>query len=544
MNLLQKLKEAALSVLPISILVIILGLTLGDFSAEVVWRFVISCVFVMVGIALFSLGADMAMMPIGQVVGSTVTKSRKIWLIVLISLVIGIIITIAEPDLTVLASRLDPTINKWLLIIVVAVGVGVFLVVAMLRIIFHISLRWLLIGFYAAAFIMAAFVGENFVPLAFDSGGITTGPMTVPFIMALGLGVAALNGSGDTDDSFGLVALCSIGPIIVVLILGLFTDTANLTLTAIAEHSDQGIFMPFLTQLPVQFKNVAIALAPICVFFLLFRAVAVKNMAKTEFWRIIIGLIYTYIGLVIFLTAVEVGFQNAGELLGKGIATVSKWILIPIGAVVGFMIVAVEPAVQILITQVEQISGGTIRKRSILISLMCGVSASVGIAMLRVATGISIWWFVLPLYAIGLGLSFVVPKTFTAIAFDSGGIASGPMTATFLLSFAIGACETLGGNVLTDSFGLVAMVAVAPIPAVQIFGLIATVKQKRAKRAIMEQAAAGVGDTPITAVTATEELTAFTTDTAITADTLAQDTAKPDNVKPDNVKPDNEIIEL
>lgn len=479
MNFLAKLKESVLSVLPIAILIIILGLTIGDFSANIAVKFSIGCVFVILGMTLFSLGADMAMMPIGNLVGSRVTKSRNVWLIAIISLVIGVIITIAEPDLLVLATRLDPAINKWVLIVVVAIGVGLFLALAMLRIVFKWKLKYLLLGFYTIAFILAIFVDENFFPLAFDSGGITTGPMTVPFIMALGLGVTAMNGSSDTDDSFGLVALCSIGPIIMVLILGLIQDVSTVTVE-IAEVSQSGWFMPFLKGLPEQLKNVAIALGPICVFFIIFRFVALKDQSRSEFVRIIIGILYTYVGLVIFLTGVEVGFQPAGSLLGQAIGEYNKWLLIPIGAVVAFLIIAAEPAVHILVKQVDEVSGGTIKKSLLMFTLMIGVSIFAGLAMLRVATGVSLWYFLVPGYAISMILMFFVPKSFTAIAFDSGGVASGPMTATFLLPFAMGACSAIGGNVLTDAFGLVAMVAFAPIPSIQLLGLIAKIKQKKA----------------------------------------------------------------
>lgn len=479
MNFLAKLKESVLSVLPIAILIIVLGLTIGGFSANIAVKFAIGCVFVILGMTLFSLGADMAMMPIGNLVGSRVTKSRNVWLIAIISLIIGIIITIAEPDLLVLAARLDPAINKWVLVVVVAVGVGLFLALAMLRIVFKWKLKWLLLGFYTIAFVLAIFVDENFFPLAFDSGGITTGPMTVPFIMALGLGVTAMNGNCDTDDSFGLVALCSIGPIIMVLILGLIQDVSSVTVE-IAEISESGWFMPFLKGLPEQLKNVAIALGPICVFFVIFRFVALKDQSKSEFLRILIGILYTYVGLVIFLTGVEIGFQPAGSHLGQAIGEYNKWLLIPIGAVVAFLIIAAEPAVHILVKQVEEVSGGTIKKSMLLITLMIGVSVFAALAMLRVATGISLWYFLVPGYAISMVLMFFVPKSFTAIAFDSGGVASGPMTATFLLPFAMGACSAIGGNILTDAFGLVAMVAFAPIPSIQLLGLIARIKQKKA----------------------------------------------------------------
>ncbi len=480
-RLINKFKESVFSVLPITIIVLILAFTIAPLTKSAILGFLTGAVFVILGLTLFGLGADISMIQIGHSIGSKITKTKKLFPVILISFIIGIIITVAEPDLMVLGEQLSKIIEPVVLIITVGIGVGIFLVIAMLRIIFKINLRLLLFLFYISVFVIAAFVSSEFLPVSFDSGGVTTGPMTVPFIMSLGLGVAAMNGTGGEDDSFGLVALCSVGPIITTLILGLLSDTSALTYTLDKVSLSDDILLSFFVNMPNYFGEVAFSLAPIAVFFLIFNFIALK-LPFREIARISVGLIYTYLGLVVFLTGVNVGFLPVGQMLGGAISLSDyKFALVPVGMLVGFFIVAAEPAVHVLNEQVEEVSGGTIKKSAMLISLMCGVAVSIGLSMIRVLTGISIWWFILPGYTIALTLSFFVPKVFTAIAFDSGGVASGPMTATFLLPFAMGACNGLNGNILTDAFGLVAMVAMTPLLTIQILGLVSTFKTKKLK---------------------------------------------------------------
>lgn len=365
------------------------------------------------------------------------------------------------------------------LILSVALGVGTFLVVALLRILFGIALPPLLFGFYIFVFILAMLVPENFLAVAFDSGGVTTGPMTVPFIMALGVGISAIrNDKHAGDDSFGLVALCSIGPILAVLILGLLYHTeGSFTLEVVSEVENSiELGKLFVVALPKYFKEIAVSLFPIVAFFGIFQIVSLK-LNKTMLIKICIGLFYTYIGLVLFLTGANVGFIPAGNYLGMVLGNLSyNWILVPLGMMIGYFIVKAEPAVYVLMKQVEELTDGAISGKSIQTSLSVGVAVSVGISMLRVLTGISILYFLVPGYVIALILSLFVPKIFTAIAFDSGGVASGPMTATFLLPLAQGACEAVGGNIVTDAFGVVAMVAMTPLITLQVLGLVYRVK--------------------------------------------------------------------
>ena len=467
---------------PITVIVLILSFTVAPIPTETLLAFLIGAVMVILGIGLFSLGADTAMTPIGERVGAAMTRSRKLWVVAAVGFLIGVIVTVSEPDLQVLAQQV-PGVPNATLVGAVAVGVGVFLVIAMLRILFRIPLNRMLIVFYILVFALALFVPEDFLAIAFDSGGVTTGPMTVPFIMALGVGVASIRSDENAaQDSFGLVALCSVGPILAVMVLALIYPGAGVyTPVEIPSVTDsRALWHLFQVELPAYLSEVAVCLAPIALFFAVFQAVSLK-LKKKKVLKIVIGILYTYVGLVLFLTGANVGFMPAASYLSRQIAGLSfNWILIPIGMLMGWFIVQAEPAVHVLNKQVEEITSGAIPGKAMSTSLSIGVAVSIGLAMMRVMTGISIFWLVVPGYLAAIVMSFFVPKIFTAIAFDSGGVASGPMTATFLLPFAQGACEALGGNVVTDAFGVVAMVAMTPLLTIQMLGLLYQLKMKRA----------------------------------------------------------------
>lgn len=478
----EKMREAVASVLPITLIVAILCLFLVPVSTGLLLSFVIGSVMIIVGMGLFTLGSDLSMTQIGNHIGARMTRSRKLGIILILSFLLGVIITIAEPDLQVLAKNV-PEIDTTVLIVTVSVGVGLFLTVSMLRILFGIPLKWLLVFFYAVVFVLAALSDQNFLSVAFDSGGVTTGPMTVPFIMALGVGVASIRSDENAkSDSFGLVALCSIGPILSVLILGFVYDNSGTTASSVlvpeyARSTEIGL--DYLSNLPTYLGEVAVALLPIFAFFLLFQIFALK-IKKRPFQRIVAGILMTYVGLVLFLTGVNVGFSSLGYVLGGALTEGwTKYLLIPLSMLMGWFIINAEPAVHVLNKQVEELSAGAISEKAMGLSLSIAVAAANGLAMLRVLTGIPILYFMLPGYIIALALAFFVPPTFTAIAFDSGGVASGPLTATFMLPFAMGASSALGGNIMTDAFGLVAMVAMMPLITVQIMGVIYVIKSRK-----------------------------------------------------------------
>ena len=480
-NLLEKLKESLGAVLPIIGIVLVLCFSIAPISNSVLMTFVVGAVLLIIGMMFFTLGAEMAMTPMGERIGTKLTNTRKISVVIVLCFILGLIITISEPDLQVLAEQV-PSIPNYTLIIAVATGVGIFLVAAVLRMLFGIPLAHMLLILYPIIFILASIVPQDFLTVAFDSGGVTTGPMTVPFIMALGIGFSAVRSDKHAEnDSFGLVALCSVGPILAVLLLGLLyhPGESGYEQTMIVK-TDNSVEMWQLFQegLPYYMKEMLISLLPIILFFFIFQIVSL-HLHKKTLVKIIIGIIYTYIGLVLFLTGVNVGFMPAGNYLGQVIAGLSyPWIIVPIGMLIGYFIVKAEPAVYVLTEQVEELTSGAISAKAMGMSLSIGVAFSLGLAMVRVLTGISILWFLLPGYAVALGLTFFVPKIFTAIAFDSGGVASGPMTATFLLPFSMGACEALGGNVVTDAFGVVAMVAMTPLITIQILGLIYQIQEQ------------------------------------------------------------------
>ena len=480
--LLEKLREAAASVLPISLIVLAICFVLVPVDTGLMLSFVLATAMLILGMGLFTLGAEMSMSKIGNYMGAKLTKSRKLGLILIVSFLLGVAITVAEPDLQVLAANV-PEIDKTVLILTVSVGVGIFLMLCMVRILFGISLRLLLIVFYVLVFLAAFLSDQGILAVAFDSGGVTTGPMTVPFIMALGVGVASIRSDENAKaDSFGLVALCSIGPIMAVMILSLVfpSGSGSAAETASVDAGNTVVLgRSYLAAIPHMLLEVAVALAPIAVFFLLFQAFSLR-LHKWPLLKILVGIGYTYVGLVLFLTGVNVGFSPLGSVLGAAMgAGWQRWLLIPLAMVMGWFIIDAEPAVHILNQQVEELSAGAISAKAMGLSLSIAVATANGLAMVRVLTGISILWFLVPGYAVALAMMFVVPRTFTAIAFDSGGVASGPLTATFMLPFAMGASEALGGNVMTDAFGLVALVAMMPLITVQAMGGIYVLKSKR-----------------------------------------------------------------
>lgn len=477
----EKLKEAAASVLPVTAIVAVLCLALVRVDVGLMLSFLLGSGLLILGMGLFTLGAELSMSRIGNLIGAKMTKSRKLWFILAVSLLLGVAITMAEPDLQVLATNV-PAIDKTVLIVTVSVGVGLFLMLCMVRILFSVSLRLLLIVFYALLFLGAFLSDAGFLSVAFDSGGVTTGPMTVPFIMALGVGVASIRSDENAKaDSFGLVALCSIGPVMAVMLLGAIypTDTqADVNMVIGGFETTVELGGAYLRSLPTYMLEVAMALLPIFVFFLLFQVFSLR-LRKLPLTKIVMGVGYTFLGLVLFLTGVNVGFSPLGYVLGKELVTSGlSALLIPLAMLMGWFIIDAEPAVHILNKQVEELTSGAISAKAMGLSLSVAVALANGLAMVRVLTGLPILYFLLPGYAVALGLSFFVPRTFTAIAFDSGGVASGPLTATFMLPLAMGACTALGGNVMTDAFGLVALVAMMPLITVQVMGGIYVLKSR------------------------------------------------------------------
>ncbi|MBQ9224775.1 MULTISPECIES: DUF1538 domain-containing protein [unclassified Fibrobacter] len=491
----EKLKESFASVLPVTLIVLVLSFTpLVSFSTKELLVFAVSAVFLVVGIGLFNLGADLAMTPMGEHVGSGLTKSRKLLLLLSVCFVMGVLITVAEPDLSVLAEQVKNAVEPMLLIVTVGIGVGFFLLLAIVKVVWKKDLSTIIIFFYMALFmlgmLMLTFGKEQFVPLAFDSGGVTTGPITVPFIMALGVGVAgAIGGKNANENSFGLIALCSIGPIMALMGLVIFSK-GDLTykLSPESYSIDASLGENFIPTVAAVAHEVLVALGLIVVFFLALQFVALR-LSRSKLVQMSFGICYTFVGLVVFLTAVTVGFMPVGFELGCNLAKMPRALVVS-GFVIGMVVVLAEPAVHVLNKQVEDITGGLVSKRSMLIALSVGVGLSIGLSMIRIIVGFPIIYYLIPGYFISLALSFFVPKLYTAIAFDSGGVASGPLTSSFILPLSIGACSVIhdgGDSILSYAFGIVAMVAMTPLITIQVMGFRAIASKKIKNRLMMRR---------------------------------------------------------
>ena len=492
--MLEKIKETFVSIGPIALIVLILNWTITPLGDGMTLTFIVSSLFTIIGLALFLLGADIGIIPMGEKAGSALTSKKNLPLLLIASFVIGFIITIAEPDVQVLTgqvSAVNPSIKSTTLLIMIALGIGFFVSLGLLRTVLQIPIKFLFVGFYVVVFVLAFLAPQEYFAISFDASGATTGPMTVPFIMALGMGVAAVKSNKSSDskaDNFGLTGLASIGPIVAVLLMGLMmSGKSSGAEIHVVEESVAEIAVTYTTlsrlkelfgiipHIIVEVSKALLPLVGLLVVFLIF----LFKLTKRQIIKICVGLIYAFLGLVLFLTGINGGFIPAGTVIGETLGKSGQlWLLVALGVTFGAIVVCAEPAVWVLTKQVEEISGGAIKRKVLLVALSSGVCIAVGLAMIRVIFGFHIAYILVPVFAIALALTFFCPKMFTAIAFDSGGVASGPMTSSFILSYTLGAATILGGNPLTDGFGVIALVASAPLIAIQILGLIYAKKGK------------------------------------------------------------------
>lgn len=486
----QKVGESVASIMPITGIVLLLSITFAPLRTEDVVSFLFGSFLLVIGMSFFNVGAEMSMIPMGEGIGVQLSKAKKKTGPLLICFILGVIITIAEPDLQVLAEQV-PMIPNTVLVFSVAIGVGFFFLLARLRELLHIPVSAILIISYSLVFLVAIFAPNSFIPLSFDSGGVTTGPISVPFILSVGIGMASLRSDKNSKgDSFGLTAVCSIGSVLSVLILGLIYHPNQIPYTSShtthVEYTKE-VAVGFIRELPKYAFDVMWALIPILLIFILFQ-IYTKRFHKHQLYRILLGYFYTFIGLVSFLTGANLGFMTIGRNIGIAIVTnCSAFFLVPIGMVIGFFIIRAEPAVQILTKQVEDVTNGSISQKDLTFALAVGMAIAVGLSMIRIIFQIPILYFLVPTYLISLVMTFFVSQLFTGIAFDAGGVASGPMTTTFLLPFAVGACEALGGNILLDAFGIVAFVAMTPLFTIQFLGVRDRLKKTRLQKKYMMQ---------------------------------------------------------
>ena len=489
----EKIKEALVSALPVTLIVYILALTpLVDLSGVELITFSVGAVLLILGIGLFNLGADLAMTPMGTHVGAGLSRQKRLWLLLAVCFVLGMLITIAEPDLQVLANQVSAVMNGTVLVYAVGIGVGAFLMVAILRIVFRVKLGSILMLFYMLLFALALMLvvsgNEDLLPMGFDSGGVTTGPITVPFIMALGVGISSVLGDRHSkENSFGLVSLCSVGPILAVLVLGIFSRS-DMVYQVPDYAVSNDIVGAFLQAAVHTCEEVAIALGMIVVFFMICQIIFLR-LPWRKLLRIAIGVGFTFVGLVIFLTGVNVGFMPIGYKIGHALGSGNPGLMIGFGLIIGILVVLAEPAIHVLNSQVEEVTGGLVRKKSMMLGLCVGVGAAIALSMVRIVFDFSLVYYVVPGYFISLALSLFVPPVYTAIAFDSGGVASGPMTSGFILPLATGACVAMQGAdaVLRDAFGVVALVAMAPLITIQLLGFKGIVAEKLSEKRAMKK---------------------------------------------------------
>ena len=486
----QKIKDVVFAILPVTIIVLVLNLTIAPIGSNLIWRFIAGAVFIIFGLGIFLFGADLAIQPIGNHIGSSIARKKSLVILIFAGVALGFLVNIAEPDLMVLAKQVHAVtsgaMSQWTLLIVVSIGIGIMVAIGLLRIVLRLSLSILLSILYGIIFLLVIFSPGSFLGIAFDSGGATTGAMTVPFILALCLGIASTEGGKQSEeDSFGLVGIASTGPMLAVLTMSLLSGIKALTGSPPSVSiNNLGLFSPFLQKIPVIAGEIAVAILPIIILFFILQVTLIK-LSKKQLNKIIKGLVYTFVGFVLFLTGVNAGFMEAGTAIGKTVTTnASNWVVILTGFILGFTVIYVEPAVHILTEQIEEVTSGYIRKKNILYSLSIGVALAVSLSMVRILVpGMQLWHLLVPGYIIAVGLSHFAPKIFVGIAFDSGGVASGPMTATFVLAFAQGVAEaTPGADVLLDGFGVIAMVALTPLIALQVLGLI--YKHKALKKGV------------------------------------------------------------
>ncbi len=481
----EKLKEVLLAVLPITLIVLVLNFTITPIENDLIFRFILGAILIILGLSIFLFGVDIGITPIGTLMGGSLTKSNRIWILVVAGLALGFFISIAEPDLHILAGQVDfvtsGSISKVSIVVIVSIGIAIMLVLGLLRIVYNYPLNKLLTIAYLIIFGLAFFTSSEFLAISFDASGATTGALTVPFILALAVGVASLkkNGKASEEDSFGLVAVTSTGPILTVIIMSILSKTDEISGSLefnIAKFPS--VIDPFIQVLPTISGEVILALLPLLLTFLIFNFISFK-LTRKAFVRILKGLLYTFIGLVLFLVGVNAGFMDVGGMVGHDLAALdNSWIVVLIGFILGLVVILAEPAVYVLTHQIEDVTSGYIRRGVVLIALSIAVGMAVTLSMIRIIVPeIQLWHFLLPGYLIAILLTYFVPNLFVGIAFDAGGVASGPMTATFILAFAQGVAESVeGANVLVDGFGVIAMVALMPLITLQILGLIFKVK--------------------------------------------------------------------
>ena len=484
----SKFMEVLTSVLPITVMVLLLHFTLTPMEGPMIWRFLLGAGLIMIGLTLFLIGVDIGVTPLGDYTGTALAKSNKLWIVLIAGAVLGFFISIAEPGLLVLANQVDfvtsGQISSMSILVIVSIGLALMLALGFLRIFYNYPLYKMLMVLYVLIFGLSIFTSREFLAISFDASGATTGILAVPFILSLSLGISKMkkDSKASEKDSFGLVAIASTGAILGVVLLDLFTKNTsfNADIESVVTVSDS-ILKPFIALIPDMLFESTIAMSPLVVILLVLQA-AVFKLQKREFRKMVNGFIYGFIGLVIFLIGVNGGFMDVGTSIGTALALLDNKVpIVIIGFIIGLVTIIAEPAVHVLTHQIEEVTSGYVKRIAVLVPLSLGVGFAVALSVIRILVpDIQLMHYLVPGYIISLGLMFVVPKLFVGIAFDAGGVATGPMTATFILAFVQGAAHAHeGADMLVDGFGMIAMVAMAPIITLQLLGLVFQSKAKK-----------------------------------------------------------------
>jgi len=483
----EKFREVVFAVLPITIIVLILNFTITPMETDLFIRFIIGVIFIVIGLTIFLLGVDIGITPIGNHMGSKIAKTNKLLIVVLAGLILGFLVSVAEPDLHILANQVDEVslgqISKLSILIVVSLGIALLLSLGLVRILYNIPLFKILTVLYGIILILSFFVSGEYLAISFDASGATTGALTVPFILSLSMGVSKIkkDSKASEKDSFGLVAIASSGAIIAVMLMSILSGNGDVSGSLDSTSQNSSILELYIHELIKIIPEILLALSPILIIFVILQKTVLK-IHKREYYRILVGAVYTFIGLVLFLVGVNAGFMEVGAFIGEKLGSFDNKAFVIITAfILGFVTILAEPAVYVLTNQIEEVTSGYVKRRLVMMTLSIGVGAAIALSVIRIMTpALSLWHFLLPGYLIAVILAYIVPKLFVGIAFDSGGVSSGPMTATFILSFAQGvANSTEGADVLLDGFGVIAMVAMTPLIALQILGLIFKIKSAK-----------------------------------------------------------------
>ena len=496
------LKEVFLSSLPLAIIIIIVCVFIAPLNNPTDYiKLIVGYFSVVVGQAVFLVGLNISILPIGMLVGGSLIKLKKPVFIIFFGLVFGLLATVAEPALTVLARQTNmvmPIIDETIFIWIMGLGIGILVGFSLYRIMKDINIKIVFGVLYILTFLLLIFVPNEFVALAFDGSGATTGDISVPFILALGMGVSVtMSKHKSNDDTFGIIGLASVGPI---LALSIYAIVLNIKFGGVLPPEQlysPGTEITIGEILSGNLFGITLALLPIILIFLPFQYFLIKQ-PKKDFIKILLGAIIVFIGLMIFLSGIDYGFAFAGKYIGEVFLEASrpkwfKWLLLLIGYILGAAITLSEPAVTVLGEQLEEITNGHIKKLTIRMTLAIGIGFASLLAMVKILTEINILWFLVPLYAIALIMMFFTPKLFVGLAFDSGGVSGGALTSAFLTPLTLGVAQAVahksssgGQSILVNGFGIIAFISVTPLIAVQFLGIVYDIAMKKVNQTVIE----------------------------------------------------------